>query len=92
MVLLVAGNRILNTRPPTFSCGTMTPIWTDERMPSRVGVLTTVRIHVELVNKGTRTHENVLSVIKCSRKPNDYVYRLSNYYGSSCHAAFCGMK
>ncbi|XP_067931901.1 uncharacterized protein DDB_G0290587-like [Watersipora subatra] len=84
-----AGNRLLDTCPERFSCGTNFPFWTDEKMPTEIGVLTTINVYGRIARCKSLKRE--LVVMKCSSAPYDYIYQQTTYYTSRCQAAFCSM-
>lgn len=98
-----AGNRMLNSCPKKYSCGTVFPYWTDEKMPSTVGVETTVKAYIVdeettrgwLFGRSTTTticksSTRELRVMRCSDKPNDLIYKAS-MFANDCSEGFCGM-
>ena len=89
-----AGSRMLNTCPAHKSCGTYAPYWTDDKMPDKVGERLDVKVHYTSQDK-CRGGYKALSVIRCSEKPNDLIYKYNLRAGSNvypCAAAFCGMN
>ena len=93
-----AGNRMLNKCPPIRSCGTLYPYWTDAKMPSQVGVETTVYVYgsggvqIGSVLLGNcKVFRRKLKVMRCSTKANDFIYKPYDSLGT-CAEAFCGMN
>ncbi|XP_067947119.1 oncoprotein-induced transcript 3 protein-like [Watersipora subatra] len=85
-----AGTQMLN-RCPTTSCGTFFPYWTEDRMPTTVGVETTISAYTRNVYEVCRKQHRVdVKVIRCSSAA-DYIYRYSGPIRDSCFHAFCGM-
>ncbi|KAF6029059.1 hypothetical protein EB796_012639 [Bugula neritina] len=89
-----AGNRLLDTCPPVYSCGTYGGIWTDQPMPTRVGVVTTVFVYASRDGrgKGYTCKQSIwnISVMRCSDSPHDLIYRYDNDY-KGCNFGFCSM-
>ena len=88
-----AGTHMLDHCPKQFSCGTATPYWTDEKMPDQVGVVKTVKAYGVsgiFIDDCKYFHRDI-QVMKCSDKPNDFIYKQSTNYLSTCNQAFCGM-
>lgn len=88
-----AGTRLLDHCVPGYSCGTHIALWSDEVMPTRVGVIT--RFYVFGSYEGDCKSETLeSSVMRCSYQPNDLVYRWeeNNCKKFSCHYGFCGMN
>mgnify|MGYP001795281781 FL=1 len=89
-----AGSRMLNTCPAHKSCGTYAPYWTDDKMPDKVGERLDVKVYYTSQDK-CRGGYKALSVIRCSEKPNDLIYKYNLRAGLKvypCAAAFCGMN
>ena len=84
-----AGNRLLNKCVPFGSCGTAAALWSDDRMPSQLAVITPINAYMEF-NKNCRHKSLKASVLKCSSVPNDYIYRYDDWM-EACSYAFCGM-
>lgn len=80
-----AGNRLLDSCPPPYSCGTHIGLWTDEPMPETVGVETATTVYGSWTG-GCKQISLAIHVIRCSHLPNDFVYK----YASSSRS-FCGM-
>jgi len=89
-----AGSRLLNTCPPPESCGTSLPIWSDADMPDSVGVVTNVEAYAVSYSGDCKSITYPLSVMRCSRSVNDFIYKLVNPVTNimSCISAFCGMR
>ena len=96
-----AGNRMLNSCPEKYSCGTEYPYWTDEKMPSTIGVETIVNVYkvdeeTNLIYRWIKTKKcksqtRKLKVMRCSGKPHDLIYK-TTVFVNDCSEAFCGMK
>ena len=85
-----AGTHMLDSCPKRNSCGTFYPYWTDERMPSQIGVEATVKVYG--VNDGNcKKYSLSVEVMRCSwNTPHDLIYKHTNYQ-YICGSAFCGM-
>ena len=86
-----AGSMLLNRCPPAYSCGTNAPLWSNDTMPSVVGVVSNISVYGSW--GGNCKHSTLLvSVMRCSDEtPNDFIY---SYFDSfiGCNYAFCGMN
>ena len=84
-----AGNRLLNDCPKRlFSCGGWIGLFSNDPMPSEKGVIK--RIYAYTRDCDTTNRERPLSVIKCSERPNDFIYRHDGIF--NCPYSYCGMK
>ena len=85
-----AGNVMLDSCPPPYSCGTHVGMWTDQEMPSVVGeVMTTVAFGSWSNNCKMQTRS--ILVMRCSY---DTLYDLIYQYNEDwtvCQHSFCGM-
>ena len=88
----IAGNMMLNTCPPTQSCGTNSPIWTDVELPTTVGLITNINAYA--VVEGTcRAYALPLQVIRCSASSiHGVIYRYNGDKHQICSVGFCGMR
>ena len=85
-----AGNMILDTCPPDYSCGTLAGLWTDDVMPSAVGVKKNISVYASWQNN-CRQYIRTAAVIRCSAQiPNDFVYQYTDL-STACYLSFCGM-
>lgn len=86
-----AGNRLMNKCVPQLSCGTNLALWSDDPMPTQVGVITQVNAYSQFRdNCRYPGYIKRISVVRCSTSNNDYVYR---YDGDDfCFTGFCGMS
>ena len=46
MIIYTASTRLLNTCPPVYSCGTDNSYWSDDVLPTEVGVLATITAYM----------------------------------------------
>lgn len=84
-----AGNHLLNSCPPQFSCGTNVGLWSDEPMPGNIGIVTAITAYGSFY-KNCKQFNKSVSVIRCSYALGDFVYR---YDGDEhCDFGFCGMN
>lgn len=84
---------MLNKCPKMYSCGTRVPIWTDDVMPTSVGVPTAISAYQQTSNDQCPGPHFALEVVRCSWKTeHDLVYRqvVASYH--TCSTAFCGMR
>ena len=91
-LLLLTGNRLLNTCPTYESCGTTDPVWADEVMPEEVGkplLIYAYQVRFNLCQGRTLP----LLVMRCSLDTDyDYIYKYpGEYVTKTCAIAFCGM-
>ena len=85
----LAGNKLLNTCPPAYSCGTAAGIWSDAAMPSKIGAVTNITAYGSWSYKGCKEYPESVSVVRCSDSVADFVYRYNGNRG--CTLGFCGM-
>ena len=86
-----AGNMMLNSCPPSTSCGTHAAMWTDGEMPSAVGESVEVSAFGSYSGNCKYGTRSVL-VMRCSYDTDyDFIYRY-NEYATSCSYSFCGMS
>ena len=89
----LAGNKMLDFCPRSKSCGTKIPYWTDEAMPTQVGVEKTIKAYGE-ENGKCKAHEKTIKVMKCSVNNNDFFIYQQFYIDAkkneTCNEAFCG--
>ena len=86
-----AGTHMLDSCPKWLSCGTVYPYWTDERMPTIVGVEATVLVY-GTSRSNCKGYTNKVQVMRCSwDSPNDLIYKYNSRYTGKCATAFCGM-
>lgn len=85
-----AGSHLSHECVPRYqSCGTHTPMWSDDPMPSSIGVATSFKIYA-FHRRNCKFASQAATVIRCSDAPHDFVYR---YDGKeSCHLGFCGSQ
>jgi len=85
-----AGQRILNFCPKMFSCGTKWPIWSDGKLPERVGEVSEVNAYEAGYFTCT---DNIrrLRVVRCSEEADfDVVYQfVESPKRKSCASAVC---
>ena len=85
-----AGTHLLDSCPKSFSCGTIYPMWTDERMPTQIGVEATLYAYAATYN--CKHFSYSIKVIRCSwNTPHDLIYKQTENYTVNCNEAFCGM-
>ena len=83
-----AGNMMLDKCPPTYSCGTAAGLWTDNQMPTIVGVQRRIEAYGSW-SSGCKEFTKVMHVMRCSDNSFDLIYK---YLGDSdCTLGFCGM-
>ena len=83
-----AGNRLRNTCPPSYSCGTRAGFWCNDTMPSSVGESRTARMYASW--SGDCTYGTLqVRVMRCSSRVNDYIYLYEG--GRWCDGGFCSM-
>ena len=91
---------MLNKCPKKYSCGSYIGMWTDEDMPTDIGVSTNVTVYGSVstdYSNNCKRHTIQVEVMRCSLIDHDFIYRPINnrYYGTkypeSCEFAFCGM-
>jgi len=86
-----AGNKLLDTCPPPDSCGSHSGIWSNDTMPSEVGVATQVRAYGSWL-RGCYQHPIYIRVMGCSTpSQHDFIYQYADT-STACHYSFCGMK
>lgn len=88
-----AGNRLLNHCVPAMSCGTDLSLWSNDKMPSMVGVVTQFKVFA--IWEGQCKYETLKSsVLRCSDRKNDYIYRweINSEKKHGCDYGFCGMR
>jgi len=86
-----AGNKLLDTCPPPYSCGTHSGIWSNATMPSEVGVATQVRAYRSWTD-GCYQYPIYIKVMRCSTPSHhDFIYQYADT-SNVCHYTFCGMK
>ncbi|XP_067933925.1 oncoprotein-induced transcript 3 protein-like [Watersipora subatra] len=88
-----AGNRMLNTCPPMFSCGAMMPYWSDEPLPTEVGVKTDM-VAYESWYPGhvCKFFAKAMYVMRCSHDTDyDVIYKYRSAHKKDCYQSFCGM-
>lgn len=85
-----AGNKLLNECVPRLSCGSLGALWSDDNMPTVVGVVTPINVYGKWGDDCRAPwYTKNMSVVRCSTSPHDYVYR---YDGDrSRWLGFCGM-
>ena len=87
------GNRMLTICPAEKSCGTNYPFWTNDIMPSEVGVANKVYAYGRH-SDDCRAERINIEVMRCSwNTSHDFIYKYipNDYYEYSCDRAFCGM-
>lgn len=83
-----AGNRIMDTCPPSYSCHSRYSIWSDAPMPTVIGQSKNINVYFSYNN--CKRESRTASVMRCSTQPHDYIYKyLGDYIGSG---AFCSMR
>ena len=84
-----AGNIMLNRCPPAYSCGTNVGMWTDERMPTLVGVQSSINAYRSW-SRNCKYFTKRVSVMKCSTNNNfDFIYKYAS--DTVCTLGFCGI-
>ena len=85
-----AGNMMLDTCVLGYSCGTHAAMWTDDPMPSEVGVSTEISAYASWTGNCRWQTKSVL-VMRCSHDTDyDFIYQY-NEASTSCSYSFCGM-
>lgn len=74
--------------PHHNSCGTVAPMWSDDPMPSDVGLAVSFNMYV-FWSKNCKLEIKKYSVIRCSSARSDFVYRYDDNDGH-CDLGFCG--
>ena len=94
-----AGDMMLNHTVPEYSCGTHIGLWTNNTMPSAVGVKAPIKVYGDyddFTSDGNRKGGYTLSasVMRCSHSSGDFVYRYTEAKRdtSGCCWGFCGMR
>ena len=86
-----AGNMMLNSCPPSKSCGTNGGMWTDEGMPSVVRKSIEVSAFASYGDNCKYGFRSIL-VMRCSYDTDhDFIYQY-NEDTTSCFYSFCGMS
>ena len=86
-----AGTHMLDSCPKWKSCGTYYPLWTDEKMPTQIGVVNTIYIYGVWKNDCKWVLREI-SVMRCSwDSPNDLIYNGLGLDTRACSEAFCGI-
>ena len=88
---------MLSKCPRQYSCGANIPYWTDEPMPTAIGIPTRVTAYASLswdYNDACKYFNIQIEVMRCSLTDHDFIYRHPdvNDYNGTCWATFCGMK
>lgn len=92
-----AGNSMLSTCPPLYSCGSYQPYWTDDYMPTEIGVPTQIQVY-KVRKNNCRSFPRPVMVMRCSWNTNyDLVYKdiyssTSNGHHNPCSSTFCSMS
>ena len=89
----IVGNRLLHQCPRRFSCGTVTPLWSDDALPNQVGVPTTINVYGSGPNGECKYPPATIkvNVMRCSLETShDLIYQYIGSYYNTCAAAFCG--
>ena len=98
--VFIVGTHLLNKCPKYRSCGSNVGIWTDEDMPTDIGVSTNVTAYGSASRDYSSNCKYVtiqVEVMRCSLIDHDFIYRYisnnaySTKYPDSCVFAFCGM-
>ena len=84
-----AGNRLLDSSPPAYGCGTHIGLWTDEPMPEAVGVETATTVYGSWTG-GCKQISLPIQVVRCSDLQNDFLYKYDSK-DDGCSRSFCGM-
>lgn len=83
-----AGNRLRDTCPPSYSCGTRAGFWSNATMPTSLGETKDISVYASWSGEcdyGTLQ----VKVMRCSLRAHDYVYLYEG--GRWCDGGFCGM-
>ena len=87
-----AGTHMLDSCPKWKSCGTLTPFWTDERMPKAIGVETMVEVY-GVREDNCRYYTKNIKVIRCTWDTSyDFIYKKTDDALTNCNQAFCSMS
>ena len=85
-----AGNMMLDTCPPDYSCGTDGGMWSDSVMPSDVGVISNITAYISWASN-CQQFTTAVYTMRCSTSiPNDFIYKYTDSF-ESCYFSFCGM-
>ena len=87
---------MLNKCPRGYSCGTSLPVWTDEPMPTIIGIPTIITAYgsasLNYITK-CKIFTTQVEVMRCSlTTDHDLIYRYRGIHVDSCSTAFCGMS
>ena len=86
-----AGTHLLDSCLKSFSCGAIYPMWTDEKMPTAVGVEATVKVFGVYQNN-CKDNSRYIKVMRCSLDSAfDLIYKQTTDDSFDCGQAFCGM-
>lgn len=85
-----AGNMLIDHCVTWNTCGTSVPLFSNSSMPAEVGVVQSIEIYGPNKQQNCGYFQDKGSVMRCSAKLHDYIYR---YDGSnrSSDIGFCGM-
>ena len=89
---------MLNTCPPSYSCGAIAPIWTDKEAPDDVLLPATITVYLSVYEPGEPSDyckllTSQVQVMRCSLDSDyDLIYRYIGDYEPTCSLAFCGMN
>ena len=86
-----AGNIMLNSCPPSQSCGASAGIWTDAEMPSAVGESTEISAFASYIGICKSKTWSIL-VMRCSYDTSyEFIYRYNEDF-INCYYSFCGIS
>ena len=86
-----AGTHMLDSCPKWRSCGTFYPLWTDEKMPTQIGVVNKIYIY-GVWKDDCKWVLREMEVMRCSwDSQNDLIYNRLSADTKTCSEAFCGM-
>lgn len=85
-----AGNKLADTCIPYYSCGASGVLWSNDTMPSKVGVISSFSVYANAGNSCSDFTWRA-SVMRCSGSAHDFIYRYDDAK-DNCNYGFCGMK
>ena len=85
-----AGNMMLNSCPPSKSCGTHVGMWTDEEMPSVVGEIIEVPAYGSYLGNCNYQTRSILVMLCSNDSSFDFIYQFNDDL-RGCNYGFCGM-
>lgn len=71
-----------------YSCGSRTGLWSNDRMPEKVGVPKKIFAYESDCDTSRKYH--LMYAMRCSARSHDFIYRHGGT--NNCAYSFCGMK